>query len=139
MADEAERTSVVWVGGASEGRCLEASALVPPGVRCVRVDSVGEVLARSPHEDLALVLLEVSGPWEEARADARVLAEALRPRATPLLLLLRTPDAASTREALLLGAVECLPGGLEPDVLRDRKSTRLNSSHSGESRMPSSA
>ena len=28
---------------------------------------------------------------------------------------------------------------LGPDVLPDRKSTRLNSSHSGESRMPSSA
>ena len=30
-------------------------------------------------------------------------------------------------------------GGLEPPRQRDRKSTRLNSSHSGESRMPSSA
>ena len=28
---------------------------------------------------------------------------------------------------------------VEPTVKRDRKSTRLNSSHSGESRMPSSA
>ena len=29
--------------------------------------------------------------------------------------------------------------GIENGVVRDRKSTRLNSSHSGESRMPSSA
>ena len=27
----------------------------------------------------------------------------------------------------------------DPSIIRDRKSTRLNSSHSGESRMPSSA
>ena len=31
------------------------------------------------------------------------------------------------------------PNGTQADVDRDRKSTRLNSSHSGESRMPSSA
>ena len=31
------------------------------------------------------------------------------------------------------------PGPLFPNILADRKSTRLNSSHSGESRMPSSA
>ena len=36
-------------------------------------------------------------------------------------------------------AIACMRMDLEPLTLSDRKSTRLNSSHSGESRMPSSA
>ena len=42
------------------------------------------------------------------------------------------------KEAHELGATEvCIQAGLPPDI--DRKSTRLNSSHSQQSRMPSSA
>ena len=52
---------------------------------------------------------------------------------------------ASVRKLILRGAAVDIPlfdfyqQLFRPDVLRDRKSTRLNSSHSGESRMPSSA
>src|SRR6056297_3897331 len=44
----------------------------------------------------------------------------------------------STAESMVAQALSGIPGvGFDPDG--DRKSTRLNSSHSGESRMPSSA
>ena len=46
------------------------------------------------------------------------------------------PDADGLDETL---AVINAEPGLEIDGILDRKSTRLNSSHSGESRMPSSA
>ena len=49
------------------------------------------------------------------------------------------PD--KTDEKLLVSSFGCSPetADLEFSMTRDRKSTRLNSSHSGESRMPSSA
>ena len=43
---------------------------------------------------------------------------------------------ATARDSAMTLAVSSLPG---PRLATDRKSTRLNSSHSGESRMPSSA
>ena len=52
----------------------------------------------------------------------------------------REAPAAELRDHLP-GVLEALVGALGPAAAaaRDRKSTRLNSSHSGESRMPSSA
>ena len=49
-------------------------------------------------------------------------------------------NANRKEEALLLNSVaQPVPPRLIVDLRKDRKSTRLNSSHSGESRMPSSA
>ena len=52
------------------------------------------------------------------------------------------PDLITRRGAALLQEADCIiyAGSLvNPALLGDRKSTRLNSSHANESRMPSSA
>ena len=52
----------------------------------------------------------------------------------------RSPIIIGTAEVLLpYGALELIAPALINCAERDRKSTRLNSSHSGQSRMPSSA
>ena len=52
---------------------------------------------------------------------------------------LRPKDGLHLLYGLLLAAGLHYLGGLEPGGWLDRKSTRLNSSHMSESRMPSSA
>ena len=92
------------------------------------------VRAESP-APLAVVARRVLG----ARADAVMTAIALAATANTMLLLL----VAAARSVYGTGAAGVLPtrlgrvGGRA--VPTDRKSTRLNSSHSRASRMPSSA
>ena len=92
-------------------------------------------------------------PIVEAVVDMVGISRKCHPRRSPAVLV--NPDAAhqciNSRSRISLGAAlqwvlstEFLPLKRrgEPHILRqsiDRKSTRLNSSHSGESRMPSSA
>ena len=57
----------------------------------------------------------------------------------PVILLTGEGDIPMAVKAMGAGAFDFLEKPCAPDQLVDRKSTRLNSSHSGESRMPSSA
>ena len=58
-----------------------------------------------------------------------------------LTLSLRIDPATGKKDVLIKyeSDADALPSEHEEEHRRDRKSTRLNSSHSGESRMPSSA
>ena len=57
-----------------------------------------------------------------------------------VLLIIGSPhEKGCTYTALTLIAGELNSAGIETEILKDRKSTRLNSSHYQQSRMPSSA
>ena len=111
---------------------------------------VGEELARSrwsgqaPWDALTTLADEVGVPELADLADimrlsgeegAQVYAT-LRARSTALRTALLTNAQGKANE---LSERMVVPGSLLGVVFIDRKSTRLNSSHSGESRMPSSA
>ena len=89
---------------------------------------------------------------KEAPADAEVVSHKLMMRAGMIkrlgagiynympmgLRVIRKVEKIIREEMDAAGAVECLMPVIQPAEL-DRKSTRLNSSHSQQSRMPSSA
>ena len=56
-----------------------------------------------------------------------------------LVAMIEASDAMVKAAKVTLVGWEKIGGGLVTAIVRDRKSTRLNSSHVSESRMPSSA
>ena len=145
----------VGIRGWSFGGYLAALAVLR------RPDVFGAAVAGAPVTDWALYdthyterYLGTPSSWPAAYERSSIIADAERPPTAdaphrPLMLVHGLADdnvvAAHTlrlSSALLAAGRphEVLPlSGVTHMTLQDRKSTRLNSSHSGESRMPSSA
>ena len=107
---------------------LESLAASSPEVRVA-----GSFPDLNGAEDLPLDVILASMPLEKVSSAQ-----------TPVVLLTSDPDPAWTEEAFRAGVRALLPrdvsqGDILASVEADRKSTRLNSSHLGISRMPSSA
>ena len=81
----------------------------------------------------AFLLLPNDTPQLLARLASRLLALALGPTPAPV------PDASGLDGAAVAAAAAAVDNPIVELRDGDRKSTRLNSSHSGEARMPSSA
>ena len=90
-----------------------------------------------------LIREQVSGKYDFAVQTSRHLVDAGGKRLRPLLTLISSHFGNPKAKGIIESAVVCelthLGTLYHDDVMEDRKSTRLNSSHSQQSRMPSSA
>ena len=111
-------------------------ALEVAGHRVIEASDERDAVQMLQHHRPALILTDLKLPRGDGFGVLRA-AKACDPQ-MPVVLLTAYGAVPDVVRAMREGALDFLAKPVDPDHL-DRKSTRLNSSHNGQSRMPSSA